>query len=1436
MLDAAAPALALETLAVSTAFAPTSNDAPAVVAAPVDASSANTPPADLQIQTPLAIGENGVVTLELNFTDPDALDSHAIEIDWNDGNVEVFNVPSGDAFFTATHQYWDDNLTGAATDDYLVTARVTDGAGEYTEATANVSVLNVAPSNLQIAPIAPINENGVATLNLTFDDPGTLDSHTVEVDWGDGSAPQQYVIPVGDRAFSATHQYLDDNPPGTPTDDYAVNVRVVDDDLGEATAAAIAKVNNVAPSNIVVTPVASILAEGGQVSLSIKFTDPGAQDTHKVEINWGDGNTTIESVVGQAHSASHVYGDNGVYVVIVKVVDDDGGAGFGSAAGFVTNVAPSNVQINPIATIDENGLAVLQLTFDDPGMLDSHTVQVDWGDGTIETLPVVAGARTFTATHQYLDDNPTGTASDVYAVKATVTDDDGGSSAAATSSVTVQNVAPSNVVVTPVANILAEGGQVSLSISFDDPGSQDTHQVEINWGDGNTTIENVVGHAHAASHSYLDDGTYVITVKVVDDDGGVGFGSAAAFVSNVAPANLQIAPIAPINENGVATLTLTFGDPGTLDSHTVEVDWGDGSPPQQYTLPVGDRTLTATHQYLDDNPTGTASDSYVVTVKVTDDDGGSAMHTALAVVNNVAPTNVVAAPVASILDEGGQVSLAISFDDPGSQDTHTVEINWGDGNTTIASAVGQYLSASHTYADNGTYVIIVKVVDDDGGVGFGSAAAHVNNVAPTLTVGGDQTIDEGALLDLPALGQFTDPGFNNPLNSGNILNGGEEVESFTYKINWGDGSPEDSGAATSVINGGVGVPTTGAITGSHVYADNGVYTVTVTVYDDDGGESTKTFLVTVNNVDPSLTFANPNPTVDEGSAVTLDGLGVGVTDPGFNNSALGTNETFTGDTVDWGDGTGPVTLAITTTPGGGPTNAPTTGSFSHATHYYADNGTYTVTVRLRDDDGGFINRTFTIVVENVAPSLTLTNDVLVIDEGDTLTLPNLGTFSDPGFDNPANAGNGETEEFFHYTIDWGDGTGTSAPIAAAKVNGGPNVDTIGTLVGEHQYLDNDEDNKYTITVTLYDDDGGTVVKTIEVTVKNVSPKLNPIVATDVNSKGETTLNLEFIDPGQDEFTIIIDWGDNQLPEKVIIPAGATSLSFQYTHKYDEPPDPNNPTKDIKISVQILDDDSFKAGVDSNDPSNIESVEISLPGLGAEKFRIDTTPQVAILTFPDRQPTVLLTSTPEARLANSDSADVGGGGGDSRATSERYLELRVINPDGSPGEEFRLPSKVLSNLPALFRNLPDNHYAIYLVQSETNARRLVIEVFVRNGKLIDPGDDSEGARDRPPTEEATSRAVEEPAAAAPRGDEALPITPEAPTLEPQGAIELPAPPATPFPSSSTMYHRTTLAGAAIALSGAGRTWHKQLERALAQARPEQLKRLRTAGHRRPKKPR
>jgi hypothetical protein len=150
---------------------------------------------------------------------------------------------------------------------------------------------------------------------------------------------------------------------------------------------------------------------------------------------------------------------------------------------------------------------------------------------------------TFTATHTYADDNPTGTASDVNTVTVTMTDSDG-EDHTGTADVTVDDVAP---VITSLASSspecggAAEGQAVTVSGTFTDVGVQDTHTAVIDWGDGTTsaaTISESGGSGTlSGSHAYAVGGVYPITVKLTDDDTLSAIASSQAVVSGVGVRN-----------------------------------------------------------------------------------------------------------------------------------------------------------------------------------------------------------------------------------------------------------------------------------------------------------------------------------------------------------------------------------------------------------------------------------------------------------------------------------------------------------------------------------------------------------------------------------------------------------------------------------------------------------------------------------------------------------------------------------------------------------------------------------------------------------------------------------------------------------------------------------------------------------------------------------
>jgi hypothetical protein len=191
---------------------------------------------------------------------------------------------------------------------------------------------------------------------------------------------------------------------------------------------------------------------------------------------------------------------------------------------YVGSVAPrvTAVQLSA-AVLNENDVVTLSGDFLDPGSLSGHTITVSWGDGVADaavSLPV--GARSFSLSHRYRDDDPSGTPADSYTVTVTVTDDEALTDAAATP-VTVNNVAP---VLTErrAARLVASGGgrgRPHRQRQLHRRGTRDAHTAPVDWGDGSVTTRAQITETGGSgcllsSHVYAPAASTRVTLS--DDD------------------------------------------------------------------------------------------------------------------------------------------------------------------------------------------------------------------------------------------------------------------------------------------------------------------------------------------------------------------------------------------------------------------------------------------------------------------------------------------------------------------------------------------------------------------------------------------------------------------------------------------------------------------------------------------------------------------------------------------------------------------------------------------------------------------------------------------------------------------------------------------------------------------------------------------------------
>ena len=248
-------------------------------------------------------------------------------------------------------------------------------------------------------------------------------------------------------------------------------------------------------------------------------------------------------------------------------------------------------------------------------------------------------------------------------------------------------------------------GDAPLTVNFDsnaEDADEDALTFVWNPGDGSATIEG----ESSFSHTYDVPGSYNASVTV-DDGTSTSSDSVEINVGGETPDLLEFSLMASPTAGSVP-LEVTFNASTSSlrslrqsDVLTYTFDFGDG----ETTALTGTNTLDISHTYQD-------LGVYEAQVIVRDADGNLARSSTVITANAPTPPQQGPQAVLNASTDQGNTPLTVTFDATGSQDSdgQITAYNWdfGDGESAAGAQV------THTFNQDGTYVVILMVTNDEG--------------------------------------------------------------------------------------------------------------------------------------------------------------------------------------------------------------------------------------------------------------------------------------------------------------------------------------------------------------------------------------------------------------------------------------------------------------------------------------------------------------------------------------------------------------------------------------------------------------------------------------------------------------------------------------------------------------------------------------------------
>lgn len=781
---------------------------------------------------------------------------------------------------------------------------------------------------LALAPVSGLSAVEGGSISATLAQfVGGYGPFSASVDWGDA---QTGAASISGGAISASHTYAEEGA-------YTIHVTVSDSTAATSSGTVAVSVSD-AP--ITGTGLQIVVTESTTYNgplATFQDADPGGTASdYTATVDWADGTTSAGVIAispnGIQVSGAHTFAEEGNFGISVTLTDA-GGAFSTSVPHFAVHDASLSSSGSSFSTVEGTTFSGNLATFSDSdpnGMLSDYSATIGWGDGSSSAGTIIAdglGGYIVSGSHTYLEEGS-------FTIQ--VFPLDVGGAGAPTSATATVTDAPLSSTAGPSISGTESAAVSGVLATFNDSDPNATagdYTATIDWGDATTSAGTIAangggGFSVSGSHVY-EEGSFTIKVTITDAGGATTVATTSATIADAAITGTGKSLLITTEANPFTGPVATFQDSdpqAVLSDYTAIINWGDGTT-SPASLVNGPNYVQAsgTHTYAEEG-------NYNVTVTLTDAGGAAASAVSPMNVGDTALTGsaITFAPLENATFSG-KVGTFTDSDPNGTLSDYSAVITWGDATSSSGTITpdghgGYIVSGSHLYFEEGTYN--VNVIPSD----VGGAAA---SITMTITVGdAPLTSSPGAALSATEGSSVSGvvATFDDPSPSGTA---------WTATIDWGDHTTSAGTVATGAFGGFT-------VTGTHTYAEEGRYPVTVTITDDGGSTTTTATSAAVG--DAPITLTGTHLSLHKSfSAVKVATL--------TDGNPAGTAGDLSG-TIAWGDGTSTVcpSAACTMTAQAG-------GTFAiNGTHNYRHNGTYTVTIQFTDAGGAKATSTTTITV------------------------------------------------------------------------------------------------------------------------------------------------------------------------------------------------------------------------------------------------------------------------------------------------------------------------------------------------------------------------------------------------------------------------------------------------------------------------------------------